>query len=383
MAEVAALKMQVSALEGHQTTTLQSTLSTKISKLEKTLANPYLHQLQEHLSQLSEQLKAHNSRPVSSKTASGSGNTQTRCANSPYTTTHLDTQCNPESQCSGRSQLETVQIKRKRKSSSVVTKNCQSHTDSNSVKVGRARSQGDLSPSFDIDLTQCSPSGCSQVLSNSMQRPSSVGTTVSKTASKKKALQIQQAMSPSGGPGAKRKRTTCTGRVGKKRSAGGRRGLLATPKATRRSGRLSKKNAAPITVQAPPGISNDEQPCVKLVKPEFEMKVQNRGNRGDDTTSRGDVCEDWLDFNPPEVFADTKPLPTHTYSDNVSHSVQASKSWTVVTFCFSQMQSVKFQRSSEAAKRRLAITEQMSSTLAGSDSVLRELLHSSTSLLSP
>lgn len=36
----------------------------------------------------------------------------------------------------------------------------------------------------------------------------------------------------------------------------------------------------------------------------------------------------------------------------------------------------RFQRSSEAARRRMVVTEQMSSTLAGSDSVLKELFHS-------
>ena len=47
------------------------------------------------------------------------------------------------------------------------------------------------------------------------------------------------------------------------------------------------------------------------------------------------------------------------------------------------VQGRRFQRSSEAARRRLVVTEQMSSTLAGSDSVLRELFRSVPSILSP
>ena len=43
----------------------------------------------------------------------------------------------------------------------------------------------------------------------------------------------------------------------------------------------------------------------------------------------------------------------------------------------------RVQRSSEAARRRMVVTEQMSSMLAGSDSVLKELFHSMPSFPSP
>ena len=311
MAEIAALKMQVSALERHQTATLQSTLSTEISKLEKTLVTPYLHRLEEYLSQLSEQLKAYSRKSLPANTKEAE-NTQTECTvGTPYTITHVRTQCKPESQCSGGSQSK--QIKRRRKSSSV-TRDHQSLTDKagDSVGGGGVRSQGDLSSSFDIDLTQCSPSGCSQVISSSVQRPTT--SSVSHTASHRK--KAQQSVSPSVGPGTKRKRTN--GRVGKRRGTGGKRGVLATPKPTRRSGRLSKTNTAP-TEQAPPSIGSDEQLHVHVcVKPELEVKVHNGGSSGNVATSGGDVLEDWLDFKPPQVFADTKtPSQTH----NVSHNI--------------------------------------------------------------
>ena len=243
------------------------------------------------------------------------------------------------------------QIRRKRKGQreqhpQLTTTNTNSRRDShsgsrtvNGRELESQSSTGGRSTSCDIDLTQHSPEGCSQVISSSIQQLRQSQPTLNTAA--KPPSPVYRA------PAAKRKRAGAVagggGRVGKQQRGRGRL-LLATPRITRRSQRLGRPPSAQLSRQNPTRARvEQEEPRGGLTE------TERRRERGE----RGDVLDDWLDFRPPAACH----LPSRPVSG--------------------------FQRSSEAARRRLAVTEKMSSTLAGSDSVLRELFSSAPSILSP
>ena len=375
-AEIAALQMQVSALERTHTSTLQSTLSNEMTKLENALLKPFLHEFKVQISQLSEQMRhAHTSSvPVIREEDSGLGGTQADCASHLSTPTaapmHGHHNVGSNIQNSGS---KGVQIKRKQKKSSVTNDNfsqslstnrgsCSKpeHNNTRGVEVVSSQNSTEgLSTPCDIDLTQHSPSGCSQVISQSKHahqlKPPHYTATSQTVPNQKETVQPQKTanLSPSYVPVAKRKRPAS--RVNRQ-AVTGRGRATATPRAIRRSNRLRKptQKALPLELVTKKEADSSDEDVQNLKQNTVDMQssVAVQCNSNDRS---GDVLDDWLDFRPPN------PTP-----DSTDTKPQG-----------------RFQRSSEAAKRRLVVTEQMSSALAGSDSVLRELFLSAPSAFSP
>ena len=374
--EVTGLKCQMSSLVECHTATLESTLTAEIARLEKTVMKPCLEKLEMEVSRLlSEQLKSFSPRIQSSSLPgmrtgdSGIGGTQVTTTTTPPHS-HTTTPHHPESNgltsqtlCTDEKgtitqPLRRVQIKRKRKPA-------EPRGDSGALAESQRSSEEDQSTPCDIDLTQHSPSGCSQVITNNVKQlrhtiTITTGSTAT-TSSEKRVPQSKEGKcfmsSPPRGPVSKKRRPT--GRVSRQKGLSGtlRKGrVMATPRiTTRRSQRLSKPV---IPQQQYPESYHEAEETVAQVKAEpVEDSTSGGGGGGGGEGGRGlrggDVLEDWLGLQPSDTqeSGDTQPQ--------------------------------RFQRSSEAARRRLAVTEQMSLTLAGSDSVLRELFLSDPYTLSP
>ena len=338
---------------------------------------PCLHRLEVQVSELSAQLRTHRTLnqsrlvpPPVREVDSGSPPARippvTTNASVPKLNASMARPCDADNDAGVTGQPRSSQIQRKRKGQSV-TRDRQpmsSRTKEDSRPQSRATGGGgqlalsqsstdDLSTPCDIDLTQHSPLGCSQVIADNIQRLRKTSAS-SKPASQQKRVPKTRpsvASSPPLTPTAKRKRQI--GRVSKQRGSAQRGKGLATPRVTRRSQRLSK-----LSVPQPAAPSEQLRPNHGIKQEAGTEKEVNTegGGLGGNWTS-GDVLDDWLDFRPPH------PLLTQT-----SASVKPVS---------------RFQRSSEAARRKLAVTEQMSSALAASDSVLRELFSSAPSILSP
>ena len=372
-AEIAALQMQVSALERTHTSTLQSTFSNEMTKLENALLKPFLHEFKVQVSQLSEQMRhAHTSSvPVSREEDSGLGGTQADCTSYLSTPTAASTHGHhnvaSNNQKSGN---KGVQNKRKQKKSSVTNDDfsrtlstkrdsCSKPEHNNIRGVEMLSSQNStegLSTPCDIDLTQHSPSGCisqSKHALHQLKPPHYTG----HQEGNRETIQAQTTanLSPLYVPVAKRKRPT--GRVSRQ-SVTSRGRASATPRVTRRSNRLRKptqKALPPEPLTQKEAESSDED--VQSLKQNTVDRQSSVAVQCNSSDRSGDVLDDWLDFRPPQ------PTPDSTDTKPTSQG--------------------RFQRSSEAAKRRLVVTEQMSSALAGSDSVLRELFLSAPSVFSP
>lgn len=364
--------MQVSALERTHTSTLQSTLSNEMTKLENALLQPFLHEFNVQVSQLSEQMRhAHASLvPVIREEDSGLGGTQADCTS--YVSTPTAASMHGHHNVGSN---KGVQIKRKQKKSTVTNDNfsqslstnrgsCSKPEHNNTRGVDMVSSQNStegLSTPCDIDLTQHSPSGCSQVISQSKHphqlKPPHYTATSQIVPNQKETAQPQTTanLSPSYVPVAKRKRPAS--RVSRQ-AVTSRGRTTATPRATRRSNRLRKptqKALSPKVVTKKEADSSDED--VQSLKQNTVDRPSSVAVQCNSNDRSGDVLDDWLDFRPPN------PTPDSTDTKATSQG--------------------RFQRSSEAAKRRLVVTEQMSSALAGSDSVLRELFLSAPSTFSP
>ena len=376
-AEVVALGVQVSALGEGFTRTIQSALSTEVAALVERSVRPILGQLEARVSELLEELKTHIATTQSRVVAgvregecSEARNQQCHHPTNPTTTTAcvptLVTGTAPApvtqpSHCPGASS----QIQRKRKG----PRDYNSQQPKNNNSSGTKGEEGELarvllsqsstqshSTACDIDLTQHSPLECSQVISDSIQRLKQTSAASQGTSQvEKKAPRTRPGLSPSSSsqaPAAKRKRQT--GRVGKRRgpTTNNKGNVSATPRVTRRSQRLSKISAQQSAEkQLLPGVTK----CGAKIKREEEKSIDILGA----SEGTGDALDHWLDFQPPIEEArgsltggDVKPVS-------------------------------RFQRSSEAVRRRQVVTQQMSSTLASSDSVLQELFSSAPSILSP
>lgn len=379
--EVAALKVQVSTLGEQHTKTIQSTLSNEVATVLDSILRPSLHRLEAQVSELSEQLKTHLSttQPRETSAAVREGNSgvggdsqQTKNQQHHHPTTtdaRVPTHPPPLSCDDITAQPRNSQIQRKRKGARDC--NSQSNKNSNSknptregeelMKLLSQSSTESISTPCDIDLTQHSPLCCSQVISDSLQRLKQASTS-SQPASQlgKIAPKTRPGItsSPTGPPAAKRKRQT--GRVKKQRPSPLKAPkVLATPKVTRRSQRLRKQSAVQPAVRPSQPASHtkrEEKECGAEQKIKTEGPGEGRGNWGGGTGS-GDVLDDWLDFRPPPEAV--------TSSGNEVKPV------------------LRFQRSSEIARRRQVVNQQMSSALAATDSVLRELFSSAPSILSP
>ena len=360
--EISALKSQVSTLERTQATAIQSTLSNEMTRLEKSLLKPRLHDLGVQVSQLSEQLKSYSQMPVVEEDNSGLGDTRERQHHTPTpcAATNNPHPGNRGMSAQDRSQPRRVQIKRKRKSSSA-TRDTPSERLSDKSRGGHDHSKPegsvggeaesalsqssteDLSTPCDVDLTQHSPSGCSQIISQNVQKLKHYNTSTSQTVPQQMGMrQPQQAtsISPSRGPGTKRKRVT--GRVSRQRAisftgTNHKRKVMATPRVMRRSQRLRKPflNATPVKLAQEEKVvgkeySRDEGECVdhtRATSMDRQSAVQgsNSSGGGDGSSGRDcDVLEDWLDFQPPQVTpqsADIKPASlTSKTGDHVSQS---------------------------------------------------------------
>lgn len=360
--EIAALKSQVSILERTQSTTIQSTLSNEMMRLETSLLKPCLHDFRVQISQLSEQLKSYSDHqmPVVKEDNSGLVDTQAR---QHHTSTPCATMDNlhrgnrDKGTTQGRSQARKVEVKRKRKSSYAARdtllmefhqgKSRGDHFKPDGSVGGEALSQSsteNLSTPCDVDLTQHSPSGCSQIISQNVQKLKHC-TTCTSTSQTVPQQTPQASLSPSHGPAAKRKRATSRVSRQKNISTNHKRKVIATPKATRRSQRLGKLllHATPVKLTQEEevvgkGCSRDEGECVdhtrqKSVDKQSTAKCGNGRDAGDngdgdsgngdggDNGRSGDVLEDWLDFQPPQVTpqsVDIKPASSQV-GDHVSH----------------------------------------------------------------
>lgn len=331
-----------------------------------------MSKLSEHLNSFSPSIQSRSLSKIREED-SGLGGTQITNHTDTHTATPHpeDNIIEPHSVCideSGTDQaLSRLQINRKRKSAATHSVSRGSHSNKERTLVTLSQSStDDLSTPCDIDLTQHSPSGCSQVISNNLQKLKHTTATTSTCGShianktslqKNKLLEPQQfkadgISSPPHEPVTKRRRSTM-GRVSRQKTTQyKKKTILTTPKITRRSKRLSSKS---VSVQYQDSSDDEEVELQSQIKSEpVDRNVPTASSVRRGEAGCSDVFDDWLDFQPPPQTQDsinTKPI--------------------------------KFQRSSEAAKRRLVITEQMSSTLAGSDSVLRELFQSAPSILSP
>ena len=378
--EVAALKVQVSTLGEQHTKTIQSTLSTEVATVLDSVLRPSLHKLEAQVSKLSEQLKTHLSttQPKGTSAAVREGNSgvgidsqQTKNQQHHHPTTtdaRVPTHPPPLSCDDTTAQPRNSQIQRKRKGA----RDCNSQPNKNSNSKNPARegeelmkllsqsSTESISTPCDIDLTQHSPLCCSQVISDSLLRLKQTSTSSQPASQLGKTTPKTRPgapSSPTGPPAAKRKRQTS--RVKKQRPSPLKAPkVLATPKVTRRSQRLRKQSAvqsAGRPSQPASHTKREEEECGAELKIKTEVPSEGRGNWGGGTGS--DVLDDWLDFRPPPEAV--------TSSGNEVKPVS------------------RFQRSSEIARRRQVVNQQMSSALAATDSVLRELFSSAPSILSP
>jgi hypothetical protein len=370
-AEVVALKVQVSTLGEQQAKTIGSTLPTELARLVETTVRQSLCGLEARVSELSGQLKTHVTTTQSRSTAAavreedrGMGDSpQARNQQCHHRSTTTSAACVPtlhtapvakSSENSGTGQPNS-QIQRKRKGPRDYNQQ-PSSTKNNSSRSrgGELLSQNSTesnSTPCDIDLTQHSPLECSQVISDSIQRLKQTSASSQPASQERKVPKTRPGLpsSPSQAPAAKRKRQT--GRVTKQRATAQKGKVLATPKVTRRSQRLSNISTAPSTGK-PPQPRHTIKECGAKIKTEEEKSTGVLGASGG-----GDVLDDWLDFRPP-------------------HEARSSASSDVKPVS-------RFQRSSEAVRRRQVVTQQMSSALVSSDSVLRELFGSAPSILSP
>lgn len=352
-AEIAALTIQVSTLERSHTTTLQSTLVTEMTRLEKALLKPCLREIEVQVSQLSEQLRSCTHNQSRSLPA-------TKEADSGTHASHHTPRIHGRGSGTQGSQPRRVQITRKRKSSSVIrdslsqslpeSRGSHSKPERSTGGVELALSQSStesLSTPCDIDLTQHSPSGCSQVISHNLQQlkqhnhcqqpPHSTSTSQTGTQPMGETHRAQPAasLSPPRGPVAKRKRPT--GRVNRQKSittaSAYRKGkVTATPKAIRRSQRLSKliQNTVPaeLTQEEAFQDSSDEDDCVEQkralsvarqssVASSDQQAVQCSSGSGGNV----DVLDDWLDFRPPQDASDTADIKPASLQAHASQTV--------------------------------------------------------------
>lgn len=377
--EISELKLFVSSLRDQFTTTLQTSLSSTITRLLDTL-NPSLQKLEIQISAFSELLES-QCQPIHHDLVQDmrkdDGGLEKECLQRRTDDTHP--QFTPSTDACvptlhgaevthqndvGRtsepsSQSKSSQIVRKRKGvrdyrpDPTVT-----HVSNYPPLVGGdpQYSGGDTSTPCDIDLTQHSPLNCSQIITDKIQRmanSSQQHLSIQPQSSSQQRNNILQTSRPETifspsplpprGPVTKKKKCGGKTRRQKQPRPKMKRKVLSTPKVTRRSERLNKPS--------------DHQP---LVRPRITDLVEYGEEDGemareeDGGLSTRDVLDDWLDFKPPQ--------------DPQSEVKTISR----------------FQRSSEAARRRLMVTEQMSSTMAATrDTVLRELLSSTPSILSP
>ena len=292
--------MQVASLEGKHATAIQSTLSSEVTSLEKTLVRPLFCDLQEQLSHLFEQLNSLSHKQSEPQSAvreedSGLGSTQVdHHTQTDVLSTHSHSQAHSGSgeACGGKTPIRKIQSKRKRKNSSV-PRNLPSqslstsHSKSKEKEVGGPLAHSDLSTQCAINITQHSPSGCSQILNGNIRE----------NKHKKCSQQTRESaisLPPSREPVAKRKRCT-GGYVSRQKATGVHRNearVLTTPRATRQSQRLSKHDVKPTC----PYSSSDEE----CVKPELEDQQKSV-----DIRNGVDVLDDWLDFKPPRNTQDS------------------------------------------------------------------------------
>ena len=364
----------MSTLGEQQAKTIGSTLPTELAKLVETAVRQCLFGLEARVSQLSGQLKTHVTTTQSRSTAAavreedrGMGpSPQARhqqCHNRSTTTTDA---CVPtlhtapvtkSSENSGTGQPNS-QIQRKRKGprdynqqpSSTKNNSSKSRGGEQEKLLSQNSTESNSTP-CDIDLTQHSPLACSQVISDSIQRLKQTSASSQPASQERKVPKTRPGLpsSPSQAPAAKRKRQT--GRVTKQRATAQKGKVLATPKVARRSQRLSNISAGQSTGK-PSQPRHNKKECGAKIKTEEENSTDVLGASGG-----GDALDDWLDFRPP-----------HEARNSASSDVKPVS---------------RFQRSSEAVRRRQVVTQQMSSALASSDSVLRELFSSAPSILSP
>ncbi|CAI8047884.1 hypothetical protein GBAR_LOCUS26477, partial [Geodia barretti] len=289
-AEVVALKVQVSTLGEQQAKTIGSTLPTELAKLVETAVRQCLFGLEARVSQLSGQLKTHVTTTQSRSTAAavreedrGMGpSPQARhqqCHNRSTTTTDA---CVPtlhtapvtkSSENSGTGQPNS-QIQRKRKGprdynqqpSSTKNNSSKSRGGEQEKLLSQNSTESNSTP-CDIDLTQHSPLACSQVISDSIQRLKQTSASSQPASQERKVPKIRPGLpsSPSQAPAAKRKRQT--GRVTKQRATAQKGKVLATPKVTRRSQRLSNISAGQSTGK-PSQPRHNKKECGAKIKTE-------------------------------------------------------------------------------------------------------------------
>ena len=365
--EIAGLQRQVSTLERTHTVTLQSSLAAEIARLGKTIIRPCLHEVERRVTQLSELVQScshdinqRKSLPeIKEEEDSGLGDTLLESASHHSSTDIRPTSSAPASSmpvhtthsvgsATQGSQPQRTQIKRKRKSSCVARDHLSqslsasrggSSTGTEALSQGRvelalsqASTEG-LSTPCDIDLTQHSPSGCSQIISQNLQKLKqqkqqqqqqlqySAGMSLMDTQHAKrgqKGANQAQPVSPPRGPVAKKKRSTARTNKQKPGTATtsmsrGRGRVAATPK--RRSQRLSKllQDHARADRERTNGDSSEDECVVLSVKPSVKGQSSVAGDQQAVRHSTGggvDMLNDWLDSQTPLPIpesTDTKP----------------------------------------------------------------------------
>ena len=373
MAEIATMKERILTRD-QQTSAVQTAVMTELANLGETVIRPCLHEIQNQVSGLSEQLRTYHCQPraVSGERDGASSQEENRQQQRQHCGVASTDACVPtlceELQTSSRDQQDrecgdttadqprSSQIKRKRKGQrDHQPQTTEDYLSERTVEGGRKPSQGSTdghSTPCDLDLTQHSPHVCSQAITSSIKQLRQTNQLPKQQRAPQMKLTAPLSPPPPpppAAPAAKRKRGGGGRRGRQQRGSGGHRGrsvLLATPRVTRRSQRQGRPAAVGHSLDK--GSTENLEECVAL-----KNTTETTGAREREV----DVLDEWLDFRPSQ---DTQPL---------SKAAQPAS---------------RFQRSSEAARRRLAVTEQMSSALAGSDSVLRELFNSSgPSVLSP
>ena len=371
--EIAGLQRQVSTLERTHTATLQSSIAAEIARLGKTIIRPCLHEVELRVTQLSELVRScshginqRKSLPEIKEEDSGLGDTLLESASYHSSTDIRPTPSAPASSmpvhtthsvgsATEGSQPQRTQIKRKRKSSCVARDHLSqslsasrggSSTGTEALSQGRvelalsqASTEG-LSTPCDIDLTQHSPSGCSQIISQNLQKLQqqkqkqqklqySAGLSLTDTQHAKrgqKGANQAQPVSPPRGPVAKKKRSTAQTNKQKPGTtttnmSRGRGRVVTTPKVKRRSQRLSKllQDHARADRERTNGDSSEDECVVLSVKPSAKGQSSVAGDQQTVRHSTGggvDMLNDWLDSQSPLPIpesTDTKPasLPSH------------------------------------------------------------------------
>ena len=310
--EIASLQ---TAMKGAHLPTVEATLSAEMMQFKKTVIEPSFSQLESNLSRILEQLTSLNHYLSKPKEDSGLGDSlllpashdSTNCTVSSSGPLYPDLHCT-----TGITHCQKTQIKRKQKHSSAVTRSVNSTSTSVEERADVVLSQqlngsGPPTP-CDVDLTQQSPSLCTELICQSIQQQQQ-SLSQRLAAKRRKRAKPSPCSSPPCGPVAKKKQSPSW--VSKQRSpVGGDMSCKgAVLVASQRSKRRSQRNRKPIlkygVENRPPGESEVSQSEPNSPKTDSVQVLQCSGS--------GDVLNDWLDFHTPPLHTSTS---TSTSRDN-------------------------------------------------------------------